>query len=73
MAAAAHIPVDLYFDEELRTWHFHVDEPRIVGGGQKTLEKAREAAAKAIAFALEGAARPARGGKIVYLDVAVSS
>ena len=73
MAATARIPVEFYFDEELGTWHFHVDEPRIVGGGQKTLGKARETAVKAIAFALEGADRPLHGGKIVYLDVAVSS
>jgi hypothetical protein len=73
VAAKARIPVEFYFDEELGTWHFHVDEPRIVGGGQKTIEKAREAAAKAIAFALDGAERPMHGGKIEYLDVAVGS
>ena len=54
MSARARIPVELYFDEELGTWHFHVDEPRVVGGGQATLEEARQAAAEAIAFARRG-------------------
>ena len=71
MGAKARIPVELYFDEELGTWHFHVDEPRIVGGGQATAEEARQAAADAIAFALEGQERAEHGGRIEYLDVAV--
>ncbi len=45
--------VDFEFDPELKTWHFHADDPRIVGGGQKTLEEAKRAAAEAIRFALE--------------------
>lgn len=71
MAVKARIPVEFYFDEQLETWHFHVDEPRVVGGGQKTIERAREAASKAIAFALEGTQAPIHGGKIEYLDIAV--
>lgn len=73
MAARARVPVEFYFDEEVGSWHFHVDEPRVIGGGQKTIEKAREAAAKAIAFALEGSERPRRAGQIEYLDVAISA
>jgi len=71
VTAKARIPVEFYFDEELGTWHFHVDEPRIVGGGQGTIEKARKAAATAIAFALEGTEHTVRGGRIEYLEVAV--
>ena len=73
MEVKARIPVEFYFDEELGTWHFNVDEPRVVGGGQKTIEKAREAASKAIVFALAGKERPIHGGKIEYLEVAVGS
>lgn len=73
MAAKARIPVEFFFDEQLGTWHFHVDEPRVVGGGQKTLEKARAAASKAIAFALDAKERPQRGGKIEYVEIAVGS
>jgi predicted RNase H-like HicB family nuclease len=71
MSARARIPVELYFDEELGTWHFHVDEPRVVGGGQATLEEARQAAAEAIAFALEGEDTHEHHGQVEYLDVAV--
>ncbi len=73
MAVRAHISVELYFDEELQTWHFHVEEPRITGGGQSTLAEAREAAAKAVAFALEGSGRPADERRVEYLEVAVGS
>jgi hypothetical protein len=73
VAAKARIPVEFYFDERLGTWHFHVDEPRVVGGGQKTIEKARAAASRAIAFALDGKERPQHGGKIEYLEIAVGS
>ncbi len=71
MAARARIPVEFYFDEELGTWHFHVDEPRVVGGGQKTIGAARTAAAAAIAFALENEEHTDHGGQIEYLEVAV--
>jgi hypothetical protein len=71
MAAKARIPVEFYLDEKLGTWHFHVDEPRIVGGGQATVEDARNAAATAIAFALEGEEHLQHGGRVEYLDVAV--
>ena len=71
MAARARIPVEFYLDDELGTWHFHVDEPLIVGGGQATLEAARVAAADAIAFALEGEEQAHHGGQVEYLDVAV--
>ncbi len=71
MASKARIPVEFYFDEQLETWHFHVDEPRIVGGGQATVEEARLAAADAIAFALEGEEHTEHGGQVEYLDVAV--
>jgi hypothetical protein len=71
VAAKARIPVEFYFDDDLRTWHFHVDEPRISGGGQATIDEAREAAATAIAFALEGSEHSVHGGRIEYLEVAV--
>lgn len=73
MAARARVPVEIYFDNELGTWHFHVEEPRVTGGGQATLEEAREAAAKAIAFALDGTSRPGRNKRVEYLEVAVGS
>jgi predicted RNase H-like HicB family nuclease len=71
MSVRARIPVDFYYDEELGTWHFHVDEPRVVGGGQATLEEARQAAAEAIAFALDAEEPPEHHGQVEYLDVAV--
>lgn len=71
MLAKARIPVELYMDKDLGTWHFHVDEPRVVGGGQATLEDARRAAAEAIAFALEGEEHADHDGQVEYLDVAV--
>ena len=49
MSARARIPVHFQFDEESQNWAFHVDEPRIVGRGQATLDEARQAAAEAIA------------------------
>jgi predicted RNase H-like HicB family nuclease len=48
-----------------------VDEPRISGGGQATLDEARQAAAEAIAFALEGEEPQEHDGQVEYLDVAV--
>jgi hypothetical protein len=71
MSAMARIPVEFYYDEGLGTWHFQVDEPRVVGGGQATLDEARQAAAEAIAFALEGEEPPKHDGQVEYLDVAV--
>lgn len=71
MAAKARIPVEFYFDDQLGSWHFHVAEPRITGGGQATIEEARQAAAAAIAFALEGDEHPVCGGRVEYLEVAV--
>jgi len=73
MAVKVRIPIELYFDEELHTWHFHVDEPRISGGGQTTLGEARGAAAKAVAFALDGSGRSSGAGRVEYLEVAVGS
>jgi predicted RNase H-like HicB family nuclease len=71
MSARGRIPVEFYFDDQLGTWHFHVDEPRIVGGGQLSLDEARQAAAEAIAFALEGEESQKHDGQVEYLDVAV--
>lgn len=71
MSVRSRIPVDFYYDEELGTWHFHVAEPRVVGGGQETLEEARQAAAAAIAFALDAEEPPEHQGQVEYLDVAV--
>ena len=74
MSAHGRIPVHFQYDEESRNWAFRVEEPRIVGGGQETLDEARQAAAEAIAYALEGrpaAAAVADDDRIEYLDVAV--
>ncbi len=71
MSARARIPVHFQYDEESRNWAFRVDEPRIVGGGQETLEEARLAAAEAIAYALEGQPAPREDEQTEYLDVAV--
>ena len=71
MSARARIPVHFRFDEESQNWAFHVDEPRIVGGGQATLDEARQGAAEAIAYALEGQPVPDQGDQVEYLDVAV--
>jgi predicted RNase H-like HicB family nuclease len=73
MAVEARIPVEFYRDDELGTWHFHVDEPRVIGGGQATLEEARHAAAEAIAFALERdqEAAPEPGTRVEYVCLAV--
>ena len=47
-------------------------EPRIVGGGQATLEEARQAAAESIAYALERQSGQADDeDQVEYLDVAV--
>jgi predicted RNase H-like HicB family nuclease len=54
VTAKSRIPVEFVYDEETTTWSFHVDQPRIVGGGCDTLDEARQHAADAIAFALEG-------------------
>ena len=71
MSARARIPVHFQFDEESQNWSFHVDEPRIVGGGQATLDEARQAAAEAITYALEGQPVLDQGDQVEYLDVAV--
>lgn len=46
------LPVLFTFDDETGTWAFEVDEPPIVGGGDSSLEAARNHAAEALAFAL---------------------
>ena len=71
MAAYGRIPVRIYFDDEAQTWHFHVPELHIVGGGQRTRDQAREAAAEAIAFALESEPEPDDADQIEYLNIAV--
>jgi predicted RNase H-like HicB family nuclease len=71
MPAQAKIPVRIYHDDDTRTWHFHVPELHIVGGGQRTHDEAREAAAEAIAFVLESQLEPEQGEGLEYLDVAV--
>ena len=70
MSVRSRIAVHFHFDEESQNWAFHVREPRIVGGGQATLEEARQAAAGAVAYALEGQpAQDDQEGQIEYLDV----
>ena len=71
MAAYARIPVRIYFDDQARNWHFHVPELHIVGGGQRTHDEAREAAAEAIAFALEFEPEPDATDQVEYLNIAV--
>ncbi len=61
----------IYFDEEAQNWHFHVPELHIVGGGQRTHDEARQAAAEAIAFVLESERGGEDGDPFEYLDVAV--
>jgi hypothetical protein len=53
MADQVGIQVRVYFDDEAQNWNFQVPELSIVGGGQHTHDEARQAAAAAIAFALE--------------------
>jgi predicted RNase H-like HicB family nuclease len=72
MTVQARVPVRIYFDDEAQNWHFHVPELHIVGGGQRTHDEARQAAAEAIAFALDSSpAADDRDGPIEYLNVAV--
>ncbi len=73
MSVRSRIAVHFHFDEESQNCAFHLHESRIVGGGQATLEEARQAAAGAIAYALEGQlAQDDKEGQIEYLDVAVA-
>jgi hypothetical protein len=74
MRAQARIPVEFYYDDEVKSWHFtaRAGDVGIVGGGQASLEEARQAAAEAIAFALESPdAESADTGQVEYLHVAV--
>jgi predicted RNase H-like HicB family nuclease len=71
MAVQARILVRIYFDDEAQNWHFHVPELHIVGGGQGTRDEARQAAAEAIAFALESAPKARPDDQVEYLNVAV--
>ena len=71
MAVQARIPVRIYFDQEAQSWHFHVPELHIVGGGQRTHDEARQAAAEAIAFALESEPLDDEGDLFEYVNVAV--
>ena len=72
MSVQARIPVRIYFDDEAQNWHFDVPELHIVGGGQRTHEDARQAAAEAIAFVLEAEPKADQGGQFEYLNIAVS-
>ena len=74
MTVVARIPVTFSFDDETHDWHFVVDQQGwgVVGGGQATLSEARQAAAEAVAVALEaGEPLAADGSQVEYLDVAV--
>jgi predicted RNase H-like HicB family nuclease len=71
MAIQARIPVRIYYDDEAKNWHFHVPELHIVGGGQRTHDEARQAAAAAIAFVLESKPDTNDGKPFEYLDVTV--
>ena len=71
MAFQARIPVRIHYDDEVQTWHFHVPELHIVGGGQPTRDEAGQAAAEAIAFALESEPPPDSGEPFEYLPLVV--
>jgi hypothetical protein len=71
MAVLARIPVRIYYDEEAQSWHFHVPELHIVGGGQRPHDEGRMAAAEAVAGALESQPDQDDDGPYEYLDVAV--
>jgi len=74
MTIVARIPVRFSFDDETRDWHFVVHQHSwgVVGGGQATLPEARNAAAEAVAVALEARDPQVEdGGQVEYLDVAV--
>lgn len=71
MAVLARIPVHITYDDEAQNWHFHVPELHVVGGGQRTHDEARLAAAEAVAFALESQPDVDEDGPFEYLDVAV--
>jgi hypothetical protein len=45
-------PIRFFFDEETQTWHFTADNPGVTGGGDATLDEARQHAADALWFAL---------------------
>jgi hypothetical protein len=66
----ARIPVRFRQDPQAGLWHFRVSDPIVVGGGQRTLEEAMQAAAEAIAFSWEDEPEP-DDGEIEYLKVAV--
>lgn len=65
------IPVEFSFVEETKSWSFRVAEPGVIGGGCDTLDGARQHAADAIAFALEGDPSADWEGQVEYLPVAV--
>lgn len=67
------VPVEVYHDPEVGTWHFHIANPSVVGGGQATKEEAVKAAAEALAFALEPDGEPVADldGVIELLEVMV--
>jgi predicted RNase H-like HicB family nuclease len=72
MSVQARIPVRIYFDDEAQNWHFEVPELHIVGGGQRTHDDARQAAAEAIAFVLEAEPKADQSDQFEYLNIAVS-
>ena len=73
MTAIARVPVSYSFDDDTHDWHFVVNQHGwgVVGGGQSTLDEARQAAAEAIAAALEAREPTVDGGRVEYLDIAV--
>ncbi|MPZ13997.1 MAG: hypothetical protein GEU73_06170 [Chloroflexi bacterium] len=70
--AITKIPVLFFYDEESQNWGFHIENPRIVGGGQRTLEKAREAAIEAIAFAIEEPPEDT-DGRIEFIPITIGA
>jgi hypothetical protein len=76
MSVSTLVPVDVYRDPDLGTWHFSIDSPTILGGGQPTKEDAMEAAAQALAAALVPTKEPMPDpnepdGEIQLLEVVI--
>lgn len=67
------LPVELFFDDEARNWHYRVPALHINGGGTVTRADAERECLSAIAFALEGDPRDYDAdAETVTLDVRVA-
>jgi hypothetical protein len=65
--------VELFWDDEVASWHYRVPALHINGGGTATREQAEQESLSAIAFALEGDPRDYDpSADAVTLDVSVA-